>query len=262
MATGTQQYLAQNGRDGEHGDPGISDIRASGDGVRAKNALHGKRPQIVPLLSGEQSVRHADIDFFRACRYQLFTSGHKGCPGVEYIVNDHGAALHLSHRHVVLNSALGSTFFEANQTAGFHPRRGHHCLAARNCTLVGRNEARAIQRQRSQAFAEYRAGKEGLQGQWEQLSVLFTVQVNCPYLIEPGSPQDCSGPSRSETLSWLQLVLARVGKIREDAGDSRCAFLLERVSQQQERDHLAFRRSDAADNEAMVASDPALDGNA
>ena len=114
MATGTQQYLAQSGPD-EHGDAGISDIRASGDGVRAKNVLHGKRPQIVPLLSGEQSVRHADIEFFRACRCQLFTRGHKGCPSVEYSVSDHGAALHLSHKHVVHNSALGSMFFEAKQ---------------------------------------------------------------------------------------------------------------------------------------------------
>jgi len=100
-----------------------------------KNVLHGKRPQIVPLLSGEQPVRHADIEFFRACRYQLFTRGHQGCPGVEDIVNDHGAALHLSHRHVVHNSALGSMFFEANQIFRISSG-GHHCLAARNCALV------------------------------------------------------------------------------------------------------------------------------
>jgi hypothetical protein len=66
-------------------------------------------------------MRHADIEFFRACRYQLFTRGHKGCPGVEYIVNDHGAALHLSQRHVVHNSALGPMFFEVNQIPAFHP---------------------------------------------------------------------------------------------------------------------------------------------
>jgi hypothetical protein len=182
-----------------------------------KNVLHGKRPQIVPLLSGEQSVRHADIEFFRACRYQLFTRGHQGCPGVEDIVNDHGAALHLSHRHVVHNSALGSMFFEANQIFRISsPRRTSLPGSAELRLGHGETKHPPFNGSVPRLSRNIAQGKRDSRGSGNNFLSCSLCRSTVHISSNPEAFKTAPGPSRSETLPWLQLILARVGKIRED----------------------------------------------
>src|SRR5262249_13167331 len=89
---------------------------------------------------------------------------------------------------------------------------------------------------------------------------MLTMQIHRPYLIKPRGLQQCSDPSRGETLTWLQLVLARVCKIRQNARDPLGAFLPECVGEQQERRRLAFGRRDASEYQAMLPGDGALNG--
>ena len=92
----------------QYRNPRILNRRTSGNRVSAKNVPHRKRPKILPLLSGKQSVSHADVQFLCAGRYKFLTRRHQGGSCVEYVVDDHRAPLHLPNGRVVDNSARGS----------------------------------------------------------------------------------------------------------------------------------------------------------
>src|SRR6516225_5812810 len=88
---------------------------------------------------------------------------------------------------------------------------------------------------------------------------MLAMQIYRPDLVERRSLQERSDPSRRETLSWLELVLTRIGEVRKHPRYAVRAFLPERVGQQQQRSHLDFWRGDAPEYQTMLPGDGALD---
>src|SRR5215469_12105049 len=160
-----------------------------------------------------------------------------------------------------MHNATGSSLLlEVNDLSRGLPRRGPHGLATGNRALIGGHEARVGQLEFSQVFTEQRSGRKRLERQWKEFAVMLAVQIYHPDLIERPSLQQRSDPGRRETLSWLQLVLARVGEIRKHTRNAIGAFLPQCVGQQQQRRHLGLWRGDAPEYQAMVPGDGALDG--